>query len=319
MNKKNSQLDNKATIHNIRLDSHFTITSNASSEDSNISWAAKGLLWYILSRPKDWKIYVNQLSKIYCGPKKGSKKDAIQELLRELRDAGYIVYLKYRDSTGKWAHRYDVYPSPKNDFQKMFPERDQPALEDPAPDNPVILPSTDLPSTDYNPPLSSPPEIQKPKAKKGITPAAEEEEFSAKMELLENSTLSPAQKKRLCIFPLKNLQEAFEIARHIPPKKGLMNLLMDILKNPGKYDKPEEELTQQQRLALEHNEEIRQKGFTKGVDENAVYIRENHMMKLFGMHGEPLQISLKQSIEETKKDIKNSRVGLEKLKPKDRK
>lgn len=137
-----------STIHNVRLDTHFTITANSTPADPNLSWAAKGLLWYILSRPKDWKVYVWQLREIYQGKKKGNKKDAIQSLLRELREAGYVKYIKYRDSRGKWAHRYDVYPMPIKDFQKIIPERDHPAPDHPAPGNPVILTSTDSPRND---------------------------------------------------------------------------------------------------------------------------------------------------------------------------
>lgn len=167
MTKSGKELDHGATIHNVRLDSQFTMTVNSTPEDPRLSWAAKGLLWYILTREKSWKVYVWQLAKIYAGDRKGNKKDAIQEMLRELRAAGYVNYTKYRDEEGKWCHRYDVYPMPMENFQKMtphipkssteqkpedfqkkIPERDLPALDDPAPDDPVLLPSIELPSTD---------------------------------------------------------------------------------------------------------------------------------------------------------------------------
>lgn len=110
--QKSDNLDQFATIHNMRLDSQSTITENSNPEDHNLSWAAKGLLWYILTREQSWKVSVWQLAKIYNGDRKGNKKDAIQEMLRELRAAGYIKYTKSRDAEGKWKHRYDVYPMP---------------------------------------------------------------------------------------------------------------------------------------------------------------------------------------------------------------
>ncbi|HZI70321.1 MAG TPA: hypothetical protein VFD60_04080 [Nitrososphaeraceae archaeon] len=139
-----------ATIHNVRLDTHFTITANTTPADPNLSWAAKGLLWYILSRPKDWCIYSKQLSKIYLGKEKGNGRDAVAGILKELREAGYINYRKHKDEKGRWRHRYDVYPMPIKDFQKMIPQPGYPGLDDPGLDDPGILPNTDLPNTDRN-------------------------------------------------------------------------------------------------------------------------------------------------------------------------
>lgn len=134
-----------ATIHNVRLDSHFTITSNATPEDPRLSWAAKGLLWYVLSRSHDWKIFTAQLAEIYQGKERGNGYDAIKRIVKELRNAGYVKYTKSKDSKGKWQHRYDVYPIPHSDFQKIYPEVVKPPVAEP----PVVKPPI-LPRTDYN-------------------------------------------------------------------------------------------------------------------------------------------------------------------------
>lgn len=139
-----------ATIHNISLSSHFSTFSNKLWENANISWAAKGLMGFILSRPKNWKVLVWQLSEIYIGGKKGNKRDGIRSMLIELRDAGYVIYTKHQDAKGKWVHSYHVYPMPAKDFQKMFPEPDQPALDDPALGNPALLTNTELTNTELN-------------------------------------------------------------------------------------------------------------------------------------------------------------------------
>lgn len=137
------------TIHNIRLDKHFTMLSNRTPEDPNLSWAAKGLLWYLLSRDPDWSIHVWQLVEIYQGPKgKVGGRAAIQELLVELRKNGYVQYTKSRTAEGKWHHRYDVYPVKIEVFQKMFPEVVIPALVKPALVNRPIIPSNELPSNE---------------------------------------------------------------------------------------------------------------------------------------------------------------------------
>tara|TARA_R110002126_G_scaffold55740_2_gene149469 strand:- start:1989 stop:2822 length:834 start_codon:yes stop_codon:yes gene_type:complete len=115
-------------IHNVRLDKNFTITCNRTPEDPNLSWGAKGLLWYILSRPPGWKVQTWQLSNIFTGKKRGNGKPAINEFINELKDAGYLVYLKFQDEKGQWNHSYDAYPMPFKDYQKMFPEPVKPVV-----------------------------------------------------------------------------------------------------------------------------------------------------------------------------------------------
>jgi len=113
--------ENSPTIHNVRLDSHFTVTFNKTPEDDRLSFAAKGLLWYLLSRPTDWSIYTKQLSSIYKGQSRGNGREAIENMINELKKYGYLKYTKSRNSNGTWQHRYDVYPIPYDDFQIKFP------------------------------------------------------------------------------------------------------------------------------------------------------------------------------------------------------
>lgn len=139
MNTENNQ--ERCFIHNVRLDDHFTITSNLTPKDENLSWAAKGVLWYILSQSKNWKVHTWQLADIYDGDKRGNGLDAIKSIIKELRAHGYIDYKKYQDEEGKWCHRYDVYPMKVKDFQKIIPEVVEPPLVKPPLVKPPILTS----------------------------------------------------------------------------------------------------------------------------------------------------------------------------------
>lgn len=56
-------------------------------DDPNISWAAKGLLAYLLGKPKDWKLRVSDI--ISKGPE---KEKAIRSHLSNLRKFGYAKY-----------------------------------------------------------------------------------------------------------------------------------------------------------------------------------------------------------------------------------
>ena len=140
--------DLSPTIHRISLNTKFTITSNATHEDSQLSFAAKGLLGYIISRPENWKVHTWQLAKIYQGDKRGNGMDSIRSMIQELKDEGYIVYTKTRNDSGQWMHRYDVYPERLPNFQKKNPEVVKPLVVDPLPVKPCVIRNNEIPSTD---------------------------------------------------------------------------------------------------------------------------------------------------------------------------
>ena len=63
----------------------FTVVPNAIFNDDRLSLTAKGLLGYLLSRPRNWEVRHDQLQrKLDIGRKLLSK------LLNELREAGYL-------------------------------------------------------------------------------------------------------------------------------------------------------------------------------------------------------------------------------------
>src|ERR1700687_1181971 len=101
------EIHNSATIHRVNFENHFTILHNSAAENPRLSWGAKGLLWYLLSRPKNWNVKVHHLAKIYCGELRGNGKEAIWSLLNELKSEGYLQYTKSRDAKGRFIHRYD--------------------------------------------------------------------------------------------------------------------------------------------------------------------------------------------------------------------
>ncbi len=74
----------------------FVTIDQSAVEDSRLSWAARGPLGYLLSRPDDWKVLVKDLQ--CCG---NLGRDGIYRLLRELRDVDYVRYQKARDTRGR--------------------------------------------------------------------------------------------------------------------------------------------------------------------------------------------------------------------------
>ncbi len=74
----------------------FVILDQQAVEDTRLSWAARGLLAYLLSRPDDWRVLINDLRK-----RGDLQRDGIYKLLRELRDTGYVRFQRARDAQGR--------------------------------------------------------------------------------------------------------------------------------------------------------------------------------------------------------------------------
>lgn len=123
------------TIRRAARRHRYVIVDQAAVEDTRLSWAARGLLAYLLSRPDDWKVLVNDLKK-----RGNLGRDGIYTLLRELRQAGYVRFERNRDAHGRMrGGTYIVSEMP----HPASPDVDAPALAEPRPANAGALPTTD--------------------------------------------------------------------------------------------------------------------------------------------------------------------------------
>ncbi|MHA4848744.1 helix-turn-helix domain-containing protein [Rhodococcus sp. MSC1_016] len=130
---------------------HFTILDNAALGDERLSFRARGVLAFILSKPADWRTSAESLAR---AAKEG--RDAIRTALRELKDAGYIVYEKIQDpQTGHWSTISTVYELPidldETDPQDpVAPRPEKPTSGNPTPGNPGLTQRNVLPRTETN-------------------------------------------------------------------------------------------------------------------------------------------------------------------------
>lgn len=97
------------TIGRKRKKNGFTQIANSMFEDDRLSWRAKGILGYLLSRPNNWKINKTDL---YRRATEG--RDAMQNALNELKDLNYLhIYPNQDKETGRlcgWIWEYDDTP-----------------------------------------------------------------------------------------------------------------------------------------------------------------------------------------------------------------
>ena len=78
--------------------------------DSRLSWKARGILAYLLSKPDNWKIVIEDL--ISQSP---DGRDAIRSGMRELTKAGYLELVTNRDESGKMQGKeYVLHETPQS-------------------------------------------------------------------------------------------------------------------------------------------------------------------------------------------------------------
>lgn len=87
----------------------FTVVGNIIFQPGKLSFDARGLLCTLLSKPDDWSVIVKALENETKGCRKHSKADALYAMLKELKEAGYVVMK--RRSTGEVD--YFVYDTPQ--------------------------------------------------------------------------------------------------------------------------------------------------------------------------------------------------------------
>jgi DnaD/phage-associated family protein len=112
--------------------------SRATAQDKNISYAALGLLTYLLSQSDNWDVVIPDLLRKKCG------RDKAYHLLNELKDAGYIVQGRLEAGQQKpplWAERH-VYERPFTEMPDTvtpypeIPETEKSGNGEPIPEKP---------------------------------------------------------------------------------------------------------------------------------------------------------------------------------------
>jgi hypothetical protein len=87
--------------------SRFTVLSNALLEDARLSFKARGLLAYLLSRPDGWQTSADELAR--HGP---NGRAAILSGLKELEKAFYLKRTRVQDGHGRWSTVCEVSDTP---------------------------------------------------------------------------------------------------------------------------------------------------------------------------------------------------------------
>ncbi|HWR57908.1 MAG TPA: hypothetical protein VN328_03390, partial [Thermodesulfovibrionales bacterium] len=112
-------------------DLRFTNLKLTAVEDPCLSYKAKGLHTYLISRPPDWKIYHHDLL-----ARATDGKDKVTSGIKELKKHGYLLIESVRDGKGRIIGSiWHVFEEPQmNTAKPPYPEN--PDTDNPHPGNP---------------------------------------------------------------------------------------------------------------------------------------------------------------------------------------
>lgn len=90
-------------------DNPYVMVNKGFVNNPQLSWKAKGILLYLLSKPDDWKVYHKDIIKHST-----DGRDSVTSGIAELVKYGYIIrHLRREEGTGKLkGYDYDVYEVP---------------------------------------------------------------------------------------------------------------------------------------------------------------------------------------------------------------
>lgn len=86
----------------------FTVVSNAALEDTRLSFRAKGILVFILSKPDRWQVSERHLAE--QGP---DGRSAVASALTELEEAGYLRRTRSREADGTFSWQSMIFDEPQ--------------------------------------------------------------------------------------------------------------------------------------------------------------------------------------------------------------
>lgn len=97
-------------IRTSKKDHPFALIDKTGLEDYNLTWDAKGILCYVLSKPDDWKVHIKELAQ-----NSADGITVVRTAINELIQAGYITKKRIFNSKTKCIEgfEYIFYESPQ--------------------------------------------------------------------------------------------------------------------------------------------------------------------------------------------------------------
>lgn len=78
---------------------NYTVINNKVFQRNQLSWQAMGMLSYLLSKPDDWSVVVNELIGVTKDTAKPTGNNGVYNILKELKEKGFVQVRKNGDGT----------------------------------------------------------------------------------------------------------------------------------------------------------------------------------------------------------------------------
>ncbi len=131
----------------ISKDRNYSVINNTVLNDKRLTWKAKGLAAYLLSKPDDWQIDRDRLA-----DQSEDGVTAVRSALKELEDCGYLRRTRRRSDNGKFPWEHTLFEIPQQPLAENppvgKPSAENPPVEKPPVDNAPSIINTDVVNTD---------------------------------------------------------------------------------------------------------------------------------------------------------------------------
>lgn len=107
-------------------DNPYVMIDRTVFENPDVSWKAKGLMGYLLSRPDDWDVRMGDLVK-----RSTNGMESVRSAVKELEHHGYLVRCREHLDNGRFQWNITVHEVP-------VPCGDEPSMENPSMDHPQV-------------------------------------------------------------------------------------------------------------------------------------------------------------------------------------
>ena len=95
-------------IRAARPHQNYTVVHNELIEDQRLTWKARGILVYLLSKPDHWRT-----TSAHLASQSPEGVFAVRSALQQLEQAGYIRRIKKQNSRGQWSTYTVVFDKPQ--------------------------------------------------------------------------------------------------------------------------------------------------------------------------------------------------------------
>lgn len=116
----------------LHVKNRFWITPNEVLTHKELSWKAKGIYWYIQSKPETWEFAVSRISKDTADGEKATISG-----IKELENAGFLERRRFQNELWHWEIEYILYETPVayNRQEDQNPPAENPPAENPLAEN----------------------------------------------------------------------------------------------------------------------------------------------------------------------------------------